>query len=95
MKRRTVADGTRTQSFLDAIKQIVIGAPRDDASVVESLGGTFVSAYMAMGETDFMLVYDAPDDVTAGSLALAQAAGGAADAGAYDGETLPGVAAST
>ncbi len=43
----------------------------------EALGAKFVASGYSFGEYDATLIYDAPDDTTAASIAMAVAAGGA------------------
>jgi uncharacterized protein with GYD domain len=47
-------------------------------SVIEALGGTLVAAGYPFGEYDAVVLFEAPDDTSAASFALAIAAGGAA-----------------
>jgi uncharacterized protein with GYD domain len=55
--------------------------PKDRVEVVrpafEAVGGKILAAGYPFGEYDVVVVYDAPDDTAAASLALAVAAGGA------------------
>jgi uncharacterized protein with GYD domain len=55
--------------------------PKDRIEVVrpvfESVGGKILASGYPFGEYDVVAIYEAPDDVTAASLALAIAAGGA------------------
>jgi uncharacterized protein with GYD domain len=55
--------------------------PKDRIEVVrpvfEAVGGKILASGYPFGEYDVMAVYEAPDDTTAASLALAIAAGGA------------------
>ena len=53
---RTIGDSPRR---LDAARK-----------VLEGMGGRFVSFLMTMGEYDFVLVYEAPDDAVAARFAL-------------------------
>lgn len=43
----------------------------------EALGATFVAAGHPFGEFDILVIFDAPDDTTAASIAMAVGAGGA------------------
>jgi uncharacterized protein with GYD domain len=47
------------------------------ADVAESLGGTFESAYLALGEYDVVLMLDLPDNTTAAAVSMIFSAGGA------------------
>jgi uncharacterized protein with GYD domain len=44
---------------------------------LEAMGGTILAGGYPFGEYDVLIVYEAPDDTTAASVALAAAAGGA------------------
>ena len=44
--------------------------------VVESLGGSIEIAYLAFGDQDVVLICQFPDNVSAGALSVAAAAGG-------------------
>lgn len=44
---------------------------------VEAVGGRLVGGGYSFGEYDLVILYEAPDDVSAGAVALAVAAGGA------------------
>jgi uncharacterized protein with GYD domain len=54
--------------------------PQDPVEVIgsalEDLGATIVVAGFPFGEYDLLVVYDAPDDMTAASVAMAVAAAG-------------------
>jgi uncharacterized protein with GYD domain len=54
--------------------------PKDPAEAIrpalEDVGGTLVVAGFPFGEYDVLIVYEAPDDVTAASVAMAVAAAG-------------------
>ncbi len=59
-----------------------IKEPRDRLQVaarpvIEAVGGKFLAGGFSFGEYDVTVVYEAPDDVSAGAVALAVAAGGA------------------
>jgi uncharacterized protein with GYD domain len=47
---------------------------------LEAMGVTFVAAGYPFGEYDVLVVYEAPDETTAASIAMAIAAGGAVKA---------------
>jgi uncharacterized protein with GYD domain len=49
-------------------------------SPLEAMGARFVASGYPFGEYDVVLVYEAPDDTTAASIAMAVAAGGAVKA---------------
>lgn len=49
-------------------------------ALAEANGGKLLSYYYAFGEYDVVVIFEAPDNVTAASLALAAAAGGAVKA---------------
>ena len=59
--------------------------PQDPVEVIrptmEDLGATIVVAGFPFGEYDLLVVYEAPDDMTAASVAMAVAAAGAVTAG--------------
>jgi len=61
-----------------------IEEPQDRIEVVrpalEAMGAKFLASGYAFGEYDVTLIYDAPDDTTAASVAMAIAAGGATKA---------------
>ena len=63
------------QSLADQLKE-----PHDPVAVIrpalEELGATIVVAGFPFGEYDVIVVYEAPDDVTAASVAMAVAAAG-------------------
>ena len=46
-------------------------------AVCESVGGKLVGGWYAFGDYDIVLVFDVPDNVTAGAIALRIASGGA------------------
>ncbi len=48
--------------------------------VIEAAGGKVVCAYYAFGEADVVLIVDFPDNVSAASISLVFAAGGAVSA---------------
>lgn len=48
--------------------------------VAEAIGGRIVAGGYSFGEYDIVVIYDAPDDVSAAAVALAVAAGGAVKA---------------
>src|SRR6266851_918393 len=50
---------------------------KDPKDRIEAVGGKILASGYPFGEYDVMAVYEAPDDTTAASLALAIAAGGA------------------
>jgi len=58
-----------------------IKEPQDRIKVVtpalEALGATILAGGYPFGEYDVLVIYEAPDDTTAASVALAVAAGGA------------------
>src|SRR6202030_2570564 len=54
------------QNRLDAIRP-----------VVEKLGGRVVNAWFAFGDSDFVLITEMPNNVSAAALAIAASAGGA------------------
>jgi uncharacterized protein with GYD domain len=45
--------------------------------IVEAAGGKLLAGGFSFGEYDLNIIFEAPDDVSAGSIALAVAAGGA------------------
>jgi uncharacterized protein with GYD domain len=63
------------KSMADQLKQ-----PQDPVELIraplEELGATIVVAGFPFGEYDVVIVYDAPDDMTAASVAMAVAAAG-------------------
>jgi uncharacterized protein with GYD domain len=63
------------KSMADQLKE-----PQDPVEVISSalqdLGATIVVAGFPFGEYDVLVVYDAPDDMTAASVAMAVAAAG-------------------
>ena len=63
------------KSMADQLKE-----PQDPAEVIrpalEELGATIVVAGFPFGEYDVVIVYDAPDDMTAASVAMAVSAAG-------------------
>ena len=63
------------KSMADQLKE-----PQDPAEVIgsalEELGATIVVAGFPFGEYDVLVVYDAPDDMTAASVAMAVSAAG-------------------
>lgn len=58
-----------------------ISEPQDRIEAVrpafEALGATFVAAGHPLGEFDVLVIYEAPDDTVAASIAMAVGAGGA------------------
>jgi len=46
-------------------------------AAVESVGGKFHSAFMTFGETDVIVIYEAPDAVASAALAMTLGASGA------------------
>jgi uncharacterized protein with GYD domain len=68
------------KSMADQIKD-----PQDPVEVIrqalEELGATIVVAGFPFGEYDVVVVYDAPDDMTAASVAMAVAAAGEVKSG--------------
>ncbi len=48
--------------------------------VIEKAGGSVTGAWFAFGEYDVVLIFSAPDNVTAASLSMAVSAGGAVKA---------------
>jgi len=62
-----------------------IKKPQDRIEAVrptfEAMGAKIVVGGFPLGEYDVLVVYEAPDDTTAGALALAIAAGGATKSG--------------
>lgn len=58
----------------------MVGNPRDRntqvRSLVESLGGTFQSFFFSLGDCDFVLLCELPDDLSAMSLSMAASAAG-------------------
>ncbi len=42
-------------------------------ALTEAMGGRLVSRYLSMGDYDGLLIYEAPDDATAGAAVLAAA----------------------
>ena len=55
----------------------LVDNPEDRSAPVreltESMGGRLVSWYLSMGDYDGLLIYEAPDDATAGAAVLAAA----------------------
>lgn len=47
-------------------------------NMLEAVGGRLISFYYAFGESDIVLIAEAPDNVTVASVVMAVAAGGAA-----------------
>jgi uncharacterized protein with GYD domain len=68
------------KSMADQLKQ-----PQDPVEVIqpalEELGATIVVAGFPFGDYDVLVVYDAPDDMTAASVAMAVAAAGEVKSG--------------
>ena len=68
------------KSMADQIKK-----PKDPVELIrpalEELGATLVVAGFPFGEYDVVVVYDAPDDMTAASVAMAVAAAGEVKSG--------------
>ena len=62
-----------------------IKEPQDRIEAVrpalEAMGAKFVAAGYPFGEYDVLVVYEAPDETTAASIAMAVAAGGAVKSG--------------
>ncbi len=60
----------------------MVSEPQDRAAiirpVIEGLGGKMHALFFAFGESDAILLVEAPDNVSVASLAIAFAAGGAA-----------------
>jgi uncharacterized protein with GYD domain len=48
--------------------------------VIERLGGSVVSGWMALGEYDVLVICEMPDDISAAALSMAISAGGAVKA---------------
>ena len=44
--------------------------------VVEAMGGRLIGWYLSMGDYDGLLIYEAPDDASAGAAVLVAARGG-------------------
>jgi len=63
------------KSMADQLKEEVIGP------ALEDLGATIMVAGFPFGEYDVVIVYDAPDDMTAASVAMAVAAAGEVKSG--------------
>jgi uncharacterized protein with GYD domain len=56
---------------------VLIDSPEDRSAPVreltESMGGRLIGWYLSMGDYDGLLIYEAPDDATAGAAVLAAA----------------------
>jgi uncharacterized protein with GYD domain len=69
-------------SYTSAAVAALIREPQDRVEAVrpaiEAMGGTVVAYGYPFGEYDAVVVFEAPDDTSAASFALAIAAGGAA-----------------
>jgi uncharacterized protein with GYD domain len=80
-KGATMALFLTQAAYNDQAWQALVSNPQNrlDAirPVVEKLGGRIVNAYFAFGDSDFVLITEMPNNVTAAALAIAAAAGGA------------------
>ena|SRR5438874_13335089 len=68
-------------SYTDAAWANLVADPHDRTEavrpVVEGLGGRMISAYLAFGDYDVVLIIEYPDSVSAAAFSMAVAAGGA------------------
>ena|ERR1700683_3155367 len=75
-------DPSRQVSYTPEAVAALVREPQDRIEAVrpaiEALGGKLVAADYPFGEYDAVVLYEAPDDTSAASFALAIAAGGAA-----------------
>ncbi|HEX4765378.1 MAG TPA: GYD domain-containing protein [Lichenihabitans sp.] len=67
-------------SYTGASAKAMVASPTDRSvqakSVVESLGGTFYHFFFALGDSDFILLCEAPDDSVVMAISLAVGASG-------------------
>ncbi len=68
------------ESIAAQIKEPQDRIERAAQPLVKAIGGKLLAAGYAFGDYDITVIYEAPDDQAAASLALAVAAGGAAKA---------------
>jgi len=68
-------------SYTDQAWKALVSDPQNRLEairpVVEKLGGRIINAWFAFGDSDFVLITEMPDNVSAAALAIAAAAGGA------------------
>jgi uncharacterized protein with GYD domain len=63
-----------TCNYSDQAKAALVANPTDRtkaaAAAVEAVGGKLHSAFMTFGESDIIVIYEAPDAIAAGALAV-------------------------